>query len=145
MSMVLWNASAKVEYCAFWGFGHMEATVSICICVATPLGMSSSWNLSHPSERLLNWSTIYTLYDTNQLQLRKYELNSINNTLQSVLSWFSSWKLPLLTLICYLEAPKHRRSSETWLAHPSSSTPPIEAEFFWKNRKYISTLPGSFE
>ena len=51
----------------------------------------------------------------------------------------------LLMVVCYLEAPKNKRSSGTWLGHPSSSAAPIEAEFFLKNRKYISTLPGSSE
>jgi len=131
---------------AFWRSGHLGAT--ICIYVATPLATSSSWNLSHPSEKLLNWSTKYILYDTNQLQLKKYEVNSsknLNDTLQSALSWFSSWKLPLLMVVCYLEALKNKRSSGTWLAHPSSSAPLIEVDFFRKNRKYISTSPGSSE
>ena len=120
---------------------------AICIYVARPLATSSSWNLSHPSEKPVNWGTKYIPYDTNQLQLKRYEVNSINNPNdipQSTLSWFPK-KLPLLMAVCYLEALKNKRSSRTWLTHPSSSTTLIEAEFFWKNRKYISTLPGSSE
>ena len=133
MFMVLWNASAKDGYCAVWGSRHMEAT--ICICVATSLAMSSSWNLSHPPKELLNWNTKYILYDRNLLQLRKYELNSINNlndTIQSILLWSSSCKLPLLTIVCYLEALKNKRSSETWLVHPSSPHLWLTWKFFQK-------------
>ena len=133
--LVLWNASAKYGYCAFWGSGDLEAT--ICICVVTPLATSSSWNSSHPSEKLLNWSTKYILYDTNQLQLRKYELNSINNlidTLQIILLWFSSGKLPLLTVVCYPEALKNKRSSRTWLVHPSFPHLWLRWKFFEKIR-----------
>ena len=121
--------------------GHLGAIV--CIYVATPSATSSSWNMSHPSKKLLNCSTKYMIYDTNQLWLKKYEVNftnNLNDTLQSALSWFSS---KLLLVVCYPEAPKNRRSSETWLGHPSSSTPLIEAEFFGKHRKYIFTSPGS--
>ena len=146
MFMVLWNASVKDGYCAFWGSGHLEAT--ICICVATPLATSSRRHLSHPSEKMMNWGTKYIPYDANQLQWKKYEVSSTNNSndiLQSALSWFSSKKLPLLIVVCYLEALKNKRSSKTSLAHPSSSTPLIEAEFFWKNQKYISTSYGSSE
>ena len=131
---------------AFWSSGQLGAV--ICTYVATPLATSSSWNLSHPSEKLVNWSTKYIPYDTNQLQLKRYEVNSNNNSndiLQSTISWFSSKKLPLLMVVCYLEALKNKRSSKTSLAHPSSSTPLIEVEFFWKNRKYISTSSGSSE
>ena len=52
--------------------------------------------MSHPSEKLLNWSTKYMIYGTNQLWLKKYEVNftnNLNDTLQSTLSWFSSKKL----------------------------------------------------
>ena len=132
--------------CAFQRFGHFGA--AICIYVATPLATSSSWNLSHPSEKLVNSSTKYILYDTNQLQLKKYEVKNINNLndiLQSALSWFSSKKLPLLMVICYLEALKNKRSSKTSLAHPSSSTPLIEVVFVWKNQKYIYMSYGSSE
>ena len=79
------------------------------------------------------------------MQLKKYEVNSINSvndTLQNTLSWLSSRKLPLLMVVCYLEALKNKRSSRTWLVHPSSSEPLIEVEFFWQNQKYISTSPG---
>ena len=72
-------------------------------------------------------------------------MKSIPSTLQSTFLWFSSQKLPLLTVVCHLEALKNKRSSGTRLAHPSSSTPPIKAEIFWKNRKYIYTLSGSSE
>ena len=131
---------------AFWRSGYLGPSVSIY--VATPLATSSICNLSHPSEKLRNWSTKYILYDTNQLQLNKYEVNSINNlddTLQSAFSWFSFQKLPLLMVVCYLEALKNKRSSRTWLVHPSSSKPLIEVDFFWKNRKYISISSGSSE
>ena len=125
----------------FQDLGTLGAT--ICIYVATPLTTSSSRNLSHPSENLLNWRTKYILYNANQLELKKYEVNSTNNLndiFYSTFSWFSSQKLSLLTIVCYLKA-----SSRTWLAHPSSSTPLIEVIFFWQNQKYISTSPGSSE
>ena len=126
--------------------GHLGTTV--CIYVATPSATSSSWNPSHPSKKLLNGSTKYKVYDTNQLQLKKCEVNSTNIWMTPSTAHFydpSSGKLPLLTVICYLEAPKNKRSSKTWLTHPSSSPPPIGAEIFRKNRKYISTLHGSSE
>ena len=102
---------------------------------AMPLATSSSWNMSHPSEKLLNWYTKYILYDRNQLQLKKYEVNSINNlndTLQIALLSFSSQKLPLLMFVCYLEAPKNKRSSGTWLVHPSSPHLWLRRNFFEK-------------
>ena len=46
--------------------------------------------------KLLNWSTKYIIYGTNQWLLKKYEVNFTNNsndTLQSAVSWFSSKKL----------------------------------------------------
>ena len=140
---VLLNLSVQDEYCHFRGSECKEGT--ICIYVATPLATSSSRNMSHPSKSCWIENTKVILYITNHLKLKKYELNNIdnvNNTLQHVLSWFSSWKQSLLMVVCYLKAPKKKTSSGTWLAHPSSSAPPIEAESFWKNRTYISTLPG---
>ena len=126
--------------------GHMEAAV--CTDVATPLANVIQLE-PHPSIQMLrNWKTIVIRYGTNQLKQRNYELNSINklnDTLQSRFPWFSTGKLALLTFVCYPEAPKNKRSSRTWLTHPSSSAPLIEAEIFWKNRNYISPLPGSFE
>ena len=74
--------------------GHLGAIV--CIYVATPSARSSSWNMSHPAEKLLNWNTKYMIYGTNQLWLKKYQVNfmdNLNDTLQSALSWFSSKKL----------------------------------------------------
>ena len=140
------NTNVQDEYCYFRGSEHKGAT--ICIYVATPLTTSSSRNMSHPSKSCWIENTKVILYIANQIKLKKYELNNIDNvndTLQSVLSWFSSRKESLLIVVCYLKAPKKKRSSGTWLVHPSYSAPPIVAEFFWKNRTYISTLPGSSE
>ena len=134
--------------CKGWIPCLLSSGTTVCIYVATPSAMSSRWNLSHPSEKLLNWCTKYIVYDTNQLQLKKCEVNSTNIWMTPSKVHFydpSSGKLPLLTVICYPEAPKNKRSCGTWLAHPSSSAPPIGAEIFRKNRKYISTLQGNSE
>ena len=43
-------------------------------------------------------------------------------------------KLPLLTVVCYLEAIKNKRSSRTWLVHPSSPHLWLRWKFFEKIR-----------
>ena len=137
MFMVLWNASAKDGYCAFWGLAHENNYLYLC--------GNTFVNIIQLEPEPSIWKAVelkykYILYDTNQLQLRKYELNSINNlnnTLQSILWWSSSWKLPLLTVVCYLEALMNKRSSKTWLVHPSSPHFWLRCKFFQKIRNII--------
>ena len=87
--------------------------------MATPSATSSSWNLTHPSEKLLKWSTKYILYDTNQFKLKKYEVNYTKIWMTPSKVHFyvpCSGKLPVLMVVCYLEAPKIKRSSRIWPA-----------------------------
>ena len=135
-------SSVKWMNSAFWGFRD-NYVVCASVWQCHPPG-----KLSHPSKHCWIWNTKVILYDKSKLELRKCELNtinSLNDTLSNVFSWFFAQKPALLMVVCYLEALKNKRSSRTWLVHPSSSEPLIEAEFFWKNRKYISTSPGSSE
>ena len=80
--------------CKGWIPCLLSSGATICIYVAMPSTTSSSWNMSHPSEKLLNWSTKYMIYGTNQLWLKKYEVHFTNNlkdTLQSALLWSFLW------------------------------------------------------
>ena len=123
--------------CKGWIPGLLSLGTTVCIYVATPSATTSSWNLSHPSEKLLNWSTKYILYDTSQLQLRKHELNSINNlndTPPKHTFMIFCRKLALLMVVCWPKALKNKRSSRTWLMHPSSPHLWLRWKFFEKIR-----------
>jgi len=52
--------------------------------------------------------------------------------LQSILSWFSFQETTLLMVICWLEAPKRKSSSGTWLVPPSSLHLWLRWKFFEK-------------
>ena len=108
----------------------------MCNCLAT----SSTWKLSHPSKHCWIWNTKVILYDKSKLELRKCELNTINglkDTLPNVFSWFFAQKPALLMVVCYLEALKNKRSSETWLVHPSFP-------HLWSRRKFLEKIGNIF-
>ena len=89
---------------------------------------------------LLNWNTKVVLYDKSKPELRKCELNtvnSLNDTLPNVFSWFFAQKLALLMVVCYLEALKNQRSSETWLVHPSFA-------HLWSRWKFLEKIGNIF-
>ena len=103
---------------------------------------TGSWAI-HPKSC---WIKVQNTYYMTQTSCNWGNMNLIASiTLSKCIFVIFHLETTLLTVVCYLEALKNKRSSRTSLGHPSSSTPPIEAEFFWKNRKYVSTLPGSSE
>ena len=100
---------------------------------------SSSWNMSHPSEKLLNWSTRYMIYGTKQLWLKKYEVNFTNHlidTLQSALSWFSSKKLCWWLFV----TQKPQRTKD----HPKHDLAIHHLPHLWLRRNFFEKIRNIF-
>ena len=100
-----------------------------------PSATSSSWNLTHPSKGC--WNEIQKAYYTTQTDGNWQNISLIPpivwmTPLQSMISWFSGRKLALLMVVCSPEAPKNKRSSRTWLPHPSSPHLRLGRKFFEK-------------
>ena len=93
-------------------------------------------------QRLLKWNTKGILYDTNQWQLTKYELNSINNlndTPPKHNFMIFQQETRFVDGCLLTRSPEEEKVIQNMTCASIISTP---GGNFWKNWKYLSIAPG---